>query len=493
MNHARTLAVHRTERQTVVIGLATGALYAAIYALQRAMSPLHAAGSLRMVGVLYVAANIGVFLCYAAIVSLASAGALRDERGRLLAFGFPLLFTVALTLGRPYLSTDVLTYVSQGHQAISGQSPYAEPPGAIADTSFGLALEREGWPGGRDVSPYGPLWTELEAAVALATRDIATQVLLLKIVVTAFALGSALLVWRILGALSPRYQVLGTILYLWNPVVVMELSGEGHNEAVAMFFVLLSLYFWIRGNADDGIVGAAIGALIKIGALVFTPLALVYAWRTRRRGLAVAVVTGSCAAAAIAVVAYGPLWIGAATFDGIRAHAWPNLMSASTPGVLYEYLTRRLPEPAAARAVALMMAAGFLAYVAFASVKIRDPASLVRASGRVALVYLMLAPGYWPWYAATPVALLALAPDETAIWSILAVSLGSRLAAPLDVLRVNDVIDWDREMLSATIVGVWFPAATIGVLAARDAWSDWKSRLPTFTLGRNRVRTASNP
>ena len=64
-------------------------------------------------------------------------------------------------------------------------------------------------------------------------------------------------------------------------------------KAVAMFFVLLSLYFWIRGNVRGGIVGAAIGGLVKVGALVFTPLALVYAWRARRRGLAVAVTAGS--------------------------------------------------------------------------------------------------------------------------------------------------------------------------------------------------------
>ena len=87
-------------------------------------------------------------------------------------------------------------------------------------------------------------------------------------------------------------------------------------------------------------------------------------------------------------------------------------MSASTPGVLYAYLTRSFSGDAAARLVAFPMAGVFLAYVAAAAMKIRDAETLVQACGRVALIYLVVAPGYWPWYAATPVALLAIRPTR---------------------------------------------------------------------------------
>ena len=122
------------------------------------------------------------------------------------------------------------------------------------------------------------------------------------------------------------------------------------------------------------------------------------------------------------------------------------------------------------------MSGTFIGYMAVTSLKVKDAQSLLRACGRVAVVYLVVAPGYWPWYAAMPIALLALTPDATFIWSIVAVSLASRLAAPLDALRLNGVMDWEHELFATTIVGVWLPAASIVVAGAWQAWREQKSR-----------------
>jgi hypothetical protein len=82
----------------------------------------------------------------------------------------------------------------------------------------------------------------------------------------------------------------------------------------------------------------------------------------------------------------------------------------------------------------------------------------------------VLAPGYWPWYAAMPIALLALSPGRAFIWAIAAVSLASRLAAPIDVLRLDGWMDWEREMFVVTIVGIWLPSALLLLNAARRAF-----------------------
>jgi alpha-1,6-mannosyltransferase len=474
------------ERHAMIIGVVSGALYVAIYFLQGALSPLYVVSAIRTTAALYVAATFAIFVCYAAVVALAASGALRDRRALLLAFAFPFLFNVALTAGRPHLSTDVLTYVAQGHQVVSGRSPYGEPVSALAETRFGLDLAREGSPPIDDVSPYGPLWTEVEAIAGFITADIATQALLMKVVVTAFSLGSAVLIWLILGLVSPRHQITGTILYLWNPVVVMELAGEGHNDAPMIFFLLASVYLWIRGRIGESFAAILVGALVKIVSVVFVPLELIYLWRTRQvnRGTAGALLLGGCAAAAIGIVAYAPVWAGWHTFDGIRAHATPNLMSGSTPNVSFWYLTRIYPARAAARVLSLLMAGGFLGCVAVVGLRIHDAASFVRSFGRTAIVYLALAPGYWPWYAALPVALLALAPGAMAIWSIFAISLGARLAAPIDALRMNGLLDWDREMFSTTMIGVWFPVSAIGLRYTLRARAAWKNRPAALTVWR---------
>jgi alpha-1,6-mannosyltransferase len=468
------------ERYAMLIGVVSGALYGAIYLLQRAMSPIHAGAAILWMAALYLAATIGIFVCYAAIVWMAASGGLRDDRARLLAFVFPFLFNVALTLGRPYLSTDAFTYVAQGHQVVAGRTPYVEPITALAATPVGRDLTNEGWRAIHDVSPYGPLWTQVEAVAGFVTSDIATNLLLIKMVVTAFSLGSAVLIWLILGVVSPRQQMVGTILYLWNPVVVTELAGEGHNDAVMIFFVVASMYLLVRGKVGESVASAGIGVLVKIVGVVFLPLHVMYLWRTHqldRRNLE-AIFLGACAAVAIGIVAYAPVWAGWHTFDGIRTHIRPNQMSASTPGVLYSYLARSHSERSTVRLLFLLSAGGFLTCVAAASSNIRGAASFVRSLGRVAVAYLVLAPGYWPWYAALPVAVLALAPDHSSLWSIGAISLAARLSAPIDVLRLNGLMDWDGEVFITTLVGVWLPASVVAVRAARGSWIGWRSRPP---------------
>src|SRR5207249_5165710 len=117
---------------------------------------------------------------------------------------------------------------------------------------------------------------------------------------------------------------------------------EGHNDAVMVFCVLLSLYFWVRGRFGESVLAAGVGALVKIVAPLFAPLELAYAWRTRqsRKRIVRALAVGGATVAAIACIAYAPLWVGRATFDGVLAHARPNLMSGSTPSVLFWFLTR---------------------------------------------------------------------------------------------------------------------------------------------------------
>jgi hypothetical protein len=48
-----------------------------------------------------------------------------------------------------------------------------------------------------------------------------------------------------------------------------------------------------------------------------------------------------------------------------------------------------------------------------------------------------------------------------------AVSFCSRLAAPIDMLRLRGLMDWEAEVFIATIVGVWSPAVAVGF---REAW-----------------------
>jgi alpha-1,6-mannosyltransferase len=454
-----------SQRSIIALGIGSGGLYAVLFSVQRL---LQSGAPLPWLLALYVLATLAVFGAYVRIVAMAASARLTDDRVRRLAVVFPVLISIALAAGRPHLSIDVFTYIAQGYQARMGDSPYAHPVKEVAATSVGVELARFGWIPVHGVSPYGPIWTWMEIGAGHLTTSIAGQMWLLKAVVLVFTLGCGLLVWIILGHVAPADQWLGTMVYLWNPVVLMELAGEGHNDAVPIFFLLLSLLLCIRRRAGAGLVALTVGALTKIVAPIIAPLEAVYLWHARqdRRRLLVEVGFAAGCAAALAGIVYGPLWIGAATFDGLRAHGQPAILP-STPGVLYWYLTRSHSETASARLVSLLMMAVFAGYVAIASRRVIDARSLLRACAGAAFLYLVLAPGYWPWYAAIPVALMALSPRGTFTWWIIAVSLCSRLAAPIDMLRLRGLMDWEAEVFIATIVGVWSPAVAVGF---REAW-----------------------
>jgi alpha-1,6-mannosyltransferase len=459
-------------RSVIVVGLITSALYGVVCAAQH----LIAFGPLSLWPVaLYVAATLATFALYARIIGAAARGALAEPRARAAALVFPVLINVALISVPPSLSIDVFSYVGHGYQGMVGENPYAQPLRELQATRFGAELEDRGWLAVHGVSPYGPIWTWFEIAVGRAFGDVTVRVRVIKATITGFSLLCAFLVWRILGRISPGDQLKGTLLYLWNPVVMMELAGEGHNEAVVIAAVLLSLGLCLSQRVGASVVAMGLGVLVKIPAAITAAPQLAFWLRNvgnRRllRGLAL----GGSAVAALAVLSYAPLWIGAATLDGVRAHGRPSVL-ASTPGVLYWHLTRSHSEAASAWVVALLTTGVLVSYVVFTSVKAIDARSTLRACGRIAVVYLMLAPGYWPWYATLPVALMALSPDRTFTYAIIVVSVASRLAAPLERLRINGLMDWNASVITTTVIGLWAPAI---LLAAGAAWIAWRAGHP---------------
>ena len=60
-------------------------------------------------------------------------------------------------------------------------------------------------------------------------------------------LTNAFLIWLIVGRLSPHRQLLGTLLYAWNPLCLLEFCASAHNDAVMLTFLLLGIYCLLRG------------------------------------------------------------------------------------------------------------------------------------------------------------------------------------------------------------------------------------------------------
>jgi Gpi18-like mannosyltransferase len=260
---------------------------------------------------------------------------------------------------------------------------------------------------------------------------------LLKFVVVAASLGTAYFIWSFLGRTSPSTQILGVLAYLWNPMILAEFAGEGHNDALIVLFVIAALAACAAGRPATSMVAQMLGILTKYISLMFCPAQLVFFWRTRRgvARLALEVAAASTFVAAIAIALYSHLWAGSHTFDGLLRRAQP--ISSASPFGAVNWILRRSPwASVAAPLTVACVTLPLLVLVAWVSWKVRDAADLARAFAWISLGYVLVAsPDYWPWYACMPVTLIIISDVSRLLWLAILMSFTARLCAPLDVIR----------------------------------------------------------
>ena len=247
-----------------------------------------------------------------------------------LVLGVAVVVRVLVLLDAPSLSDDIFRYLWDGRVVVAGENPYRLAPQASELAS----LRDDLWPktAHRDVPTVYP-------PVALAVFGIATvlpqPIIAYRVFLLVVDVLSCVLLWRLTRSLHvPRSR---TLLYAWNPLVVVEGVGSGHIDLLGVSFVLLALVCLAdvsrrRGPSPAIVAGlsAALGVLTKLVPLVLLPL-----WWIRARrsiGFLVAVLL-------VLVVVLLPvlLWTG-----GIPPGLVTYGMSWEFNGPLYEPLWRVL-------------------------------------------------------------------------------------------------------------------------------------------------------
>ena len=333
------------------------------------------------------------------------------------------------------LSDDALRYLWDGKVAMSGLNPYALPPAA----SELIPLRDEIWrrlPHSDVATVYPPLSI---AAFSIATLT-PFPLLAWKSLAAVTDLGTCAL----LLALARRRGIpeARTAWYAWNPLVILEVAGMGHVDALGVAALVATVLALTpgqgrRGHAaggahelacgsdscapssrdvrrpwDRAAIGAAAGVLAKLAPLAALPM---WARQSGRPFRFLAAALGLLAAAFLPVLAatggippgllrygiswefngpvYEPLWrlldaVGAAPalksfLDHLKV--WTGEYEAWNP--LYPYIYPQLLAKA-------LLALGMAAAVA-RSLREKDP---VTGTGRLFGALLLLSPTVYPWY-----------------------------------------------------------------------------------------------
>jgi len=375
----------------------------------------------------YVGGLAAMFLLYA--LALREAGRLPAGRALPAVFGIGAGLAAAFALMYPVNAIDLFIYAVRSRLLTShGVDPNAAMPLAYWEIDPLMRFASREW--ADEVSPYGPLWNLIAAPITAVAGDGLLVALLgfKALAVAALLLGG----WLIARALTRGGEgvggepAVGALFYLWNPLVLWEGIGNGHNDVVMAVPLLLAFLDWERRRDSRVFPWLVVAGLIKYVAAVLLPLAAVALWRRAAEPAARRRLVGRSAGLSLAAAAAAlfPFYDVGAIRSSLAAQA--GIFATSPAAIAVGLLRDRMPEAAAERAVSAVGLAVFAAGLAWwAAVVWAEPGRLPRAAFEALFLFLLVAAWNWrPWYLIWLAALAALLPWGWPAWRTIAWGAG---------------------------------------------------------------------
>lgn len=384
------------------------------------------------------------------------------------------VFGAAMVFAYPATAVDIFGYVAQGRLlAVHGVNPFTV---VAADFPGDPILPYLAFP--HEPSQYGPAWALISGAVAAVSgTNLALAVVVFKLIGVVAHLASGLLVYDIARGLHAdgiRARRCA-LVYLWNPLLIWEMVGNGHNDGLMMVGGLAAAWALARQRTVWVLPCLAAGALVKLPVAIVGPLLLVSSLRQR----VVAAIEGVLLAVALVALVYRPFWAGLSTLTALRR---TDLFTASFGSVLRLALSPSLGMPDAtglARAVSIGVFAVVLV-IGLVRVVMSESVEDVLTWCYVVLLGAVLFVTTWfqAWYVVWPLAIGAALPRRQRHLEVGLLSLGGMLQyfvfIYLWVMNVFPRIGTDLPVQTAAYLCVVGPLL-IG-LAARGTRLEYRVR-----------------
>ena len=174
------------------------------------------------------------------------------------------LFRLTLLPAPPVLSDDIYRYIWDGRVQAHGINPYRYAPDdpALAD----LRDAQHHSINHPDVPTIYPPLSQISFA---AIAHVSGTVWAFKAMSAAVEIGCWVVLARIWSARGLSFPAL--VLYLWNPLVVLEGSGSGHNDALGVSLLLCASLLIILGRPALSITALAGSIAAKLFPLLALP------------------------------------------------------------------------------------------------------------------------------------------------------------------------------------------------------------------------------
>ncbi len=344
------------------------------------------------------------------------------------------------------LSHDVFVYAGYGRLIDAYRAnPYFVPFSAHRhDPIYPL----DDW--GTYTAAYGPLWMVVCSIVSFVAGAHPLRYILLFRLLGLFAhLVNIQLVFLILRKMerSPRMVILGTMLYAWNPLVLLESSQGAHNDIFMITFILLGIFLLVQAEKETTmrwrsailpIVALTLATLVKYTTIPLIVLAIIMlvfrALRAdttgslkardmiaRRWKPALLVGLTGCITSGIVILAfYGPFFFGHSLHTIMQSFTSPPSSRMAHKSIMDGFVQQLLQHPAPPNSVLsrlshpkvwdiinIAILAGGIIIGAIWLWRKPTTRTFVLASLLTLGAFLLVAPWFLPWYVTWLVALAA--------------------------------------------------------------------------------------
>ena len=197
------------------------------------------------------------------------------RQGLALALGLRLLFLPAL----PQLSDDFYRFIWDGALVVAGENPYLALPSSLLAAGPAIPGISQALFTNLNSPNYYSVYPPLCQAVFGLARLVAGDSWLLGCVLMRLVLLTAEggTIWLLVKILKNWHLPASRAwLYAFNPLVIVELTGNLHFEALMIFFLVASLYLLLQGFRAWSAVALGLSIGVKLLPLMLLPLLLAY-------------------------------------------------------------------------------------------------------------------------------------------------------------------------------------------------------------------------
>ena len=194
---------------------------------------------------------------------------------------------IVLMVIPPVDNGDPTMYAAFGRIAVLGHSPYLMTPGQFRSSGdpVGQVVPRDYWP---SPSRYGPFATATEAAASELAGDSAARTIFWLKVWNGLAYLALVLTLDRIARFDPGRRIRVHLLWSLNPLMLLALMANGHNDVLAAAAGVSALLAMRRVSSLRGLLA---GLLLGLATAVKAQYALFgtgLAWAARRHPTALA-------------------------------------------------------------------------------------------------------------------------------------------------------------------------------------------------------------